>query len=85
MGPDEDVDPLARHLGQDVVHFSIRAKTRDHVDLDRKVPEPVPKSLEMLIGEYGGGRQNGDLIARIDDLQSRPHRHLGLAEADVAA
>ena len=39
----------------------------------------------MLLGEQRGGDEHGDLPAVLHGLERRPHRHLGLAEPDVAA
>ncbi len=39
----------------------------------------------MLLGEDGGGDEDGDLFAGEDDLERGAHGDLGLAEADIAA
>ena len=39
----------------------------------------------MLLGQHRRGHQHGHLLARIDRLERGPHRHFGLAVADVAA
>ena len=39
----------------------------------------------MLLGEQGGGHQNGHLTATVDGDKGRAHGHFGLAEADVTA
>ena len=39
----------------------------------------------MLLGQQGGGHQDRHLLARAGGRKGGAHRHLGLAEADVAA
>ena len=39
----------------------------------------------MLLGQHGGGHQDGDLFAVHDRLEGGPQGHLGLAVAHIAA
>ena len=85
MGADDDVD-LA--LGQLFHHGGLllgRAEAAQHLDPYRPVGEAVAEVVIVLLGEQGGGHQHGHLLAAMHCHKRRPHRHLGLAEAHVAA
>ncbi len=56
-----------------------------HLDLHRKVPEPADSGGVMLLGQDGGGHQDGGLLPVQDALHHRPECHLRLAVAHVAA
>jgi hypothetical protein len=43
------------------------------------------EGLGVLLGEQRGGDEHRRLLAVLDGLEHGPHRHLGLAEPDVAA
>ena len=40
---------------------------------------------QVLLGQDRGRHEHGHLVAGVDRLERRPHRHFGLAVADVAA
>ena len=60
-------------------------EAREHGRSYREVPDALAEVLEVLLGEDGGGRQEGHLLARDRGLEHGAHRDLGLAVADVAA
>ena len=62
-----------------------RAEARDHLDLNREGGHAAREGIEVLLGQHGGGHQHGHLLAILDGLEGRAQRHLGLAEADIAA
>ena len=53
--------------------------------MHRPVGKAVPEGLGVLLGEQGGGAQHRNLLAVHDRGEGRAQRHLGLAEAHVAA
>ena len=61
------------------------AESADHLDGDGKSREALLEGFEMLEGEDGGGRQDGDLFVVGDCFESRAHGDFRLAVADVAA
>ena len=51
----------------------------------REGGEPLRHGGEVLLGQYGGGAQQGRLLPVLDRLEGRPDGHLGLAVAHVPA
>ena len=85
MRADHDVDvarlqTLHRPRLRLVIHES-----RQHLDHDREILEPLPEDVEMLLGEHGGRRKERDLLAAHRGLERRPQGQLRLAKAHVAA
>ena len=62
-----------------------RAQPRDALDPEREVGEPLAEGAEVLLGEDRGRHQHHHLLAVGGGLDRGAQRHLGLAEADVAA
>ena len=54
-------------------------------DLHREAAEALGEGVEVLAGEQRGRHHHGDLLAGQHGDQARAERHLGLAEADIAA
>ncbi len=54
-------------------------------DVDRKAAKAVGEGLEMLARQQRGRHHDGDLLAVHRRDEGGAQRHLGLAEADVAA
>ena len=63
----------------------VRAETAEHFDAHRIIEHALPESLEMLLRENGGRHEHRDLLAFHDRFECGANRHLGFAEADVAA
>ena len=85
VGADHDVDRAvgqALDRGRDLL-AGAEAAHLGH--LDRPLGEPVDQRLVVLLGQQGGGRQEGHLLAAGDRDEGGAQRHLGLAEAHVAA
>ena len=85
MGADDDVDrallePFLGRLG-----LGRGDQPRQAADLDREALEALDEVRIMLAGEQGGRADQRDLIARHRRDERGAQRHLGLAEADVAA
>ena len=85
VGADHHVDAAGRDRRHHRALLLPAAKPRQHLDLDRERFEPLQERLEVLFREDGGRRQHGDLLAAHHRLERGAQRHLGLAEADVAA
>ena len=85
VGADDDID-LA--LGEAFLGFrQLRGadQARGLRDVDRIAAQPLGKRLHMLAREQGGRHDDGDLLAVHGGDESSAQRHLGLAEADIAA
>ncbi len=85
VGADDHV-----HLttGQPLGHLAglgVGQEPAEHLDPHRVAGEAVAEGLEVLLGQQGGGHQHRGLAAVLHRLEHGPHRHLGLAEAHVAA
>ncbi|GIX29619.1 MAG: hypothetical protein KatS3mg124_0091 [Porticoccaceae bacterium] len=85
VGADEDVDAPGLEPLQHVAAFGGGAQPRDHVHRHRPVGEAVAEVFEVLARQQGGGHQHEHLAARRHGDEGGAHRHLGLAEAHVAA
>ena len=85
VGADEDVDLAGGQALAQLPHLQRRAEARDHLDRHRKAGEAAAEGLQVLVGENRRRRQHRHLVAAVDRLEGGPHRHLGLAVADVAA
>ena len=86
MGADHAVD-LA---GRQAVHRRRAAcaggeEAAERLDADRVAGEAVGERVAVLAGEQRRRHEHGDLLAVLDRLERGADRHLGLAEADVAA
>ena len=85
MRADQHVDAALAGPLEDSGLLGLGAKARQHLDVERIVGHPFVERLVVLLGEDGGGNQDGNLPAVLDRLERRPDGELGLAEADVAA
>ena len=61
------------------------AEAAHHFDAHGKRGEAALEGFEMLEGEDGGGREDGDLFAVGDGFEGGAHGDFGFAVADVAA
>ena len=85
VGADDDVDLAARDTALDRCLLLGPDQARELGDLHRQAGEALAEGLQMLPREQGGGGQHRDLLAGVDRVERRTQRHLGLAEAHVAA
>ena len=85
MGADDDVDVARRdallHLGALLGAHQARGLR----DLHGEAAEALGEGVVMLAREQRGRHHHGDLLAGQHGDQACPERHLGLAEADIAA
>ena len=82
---DHEVDRAVGEAFERDLGFLARAKARELRDLHRQLGEAVREDLQMLLGEQRRRHQHRDLLAVGDGDERRAQRHLGLAEAHVAA
>ncbi len=82
---DDDVDFARFHSQQRLVLLGLGAESREDVHVERELGQPLAEGPVVLLGEHGGRHQHGHLLPRFDRLERGPHRHFGLAVADVAA
>lgn len=68
-----------------IAFTSAAGRSRETLDPEGKVGEPLAEGAEVLLGEDRGRDQDHHLPAVGGGLDRGPQRHLGLAEADVAA
>ena len=85
MGADDDIDGASGEPLERLPLLSRRTKPRQRPDGEGKLGEAGSEAPPVLLAKDGGGDEDGHLMARFDRLERRPHRHLGLPEADVAA
>ena len=85
MGPDHDIDValLEAFLGR--VELLAGDKARGLRDADGKAAEPLGERIVVLARQKRGRHDDSHLLAREHGHQARAERHLGLAEADIAA
>ena len=62
-----------------------RAKAAQQLDLDGERLHALAERLEVLKCQHRRRGQDGRLLAVHKHLEDCPYRHLGFAEADVAA
>ena len=85
MGADHDIDIALGQPLLDLSQFLGRDQAGGLRDIDRKTAKTFGKILAVLPRQQRGRHHHGDLLALERDRKRRAQRHLGLAEADVAA
>ena len=85
VGAHHHVDLAVGQLLQDLLLLLGGAEAGQQLHIDGVALQPPQKGLVMLPGQDGGGDQHGALLAVQYALKDGPQRHLGLAEAHVAA
>ena len=85
VGADHDIDGAFRQALLDLRQFLGRDQPRGLRDIDRETAESLGKIPAVLPRQQRGRHHHGDLFAFERDRERRPQRHLGLAEADIAA
>ena len=85
MGADDHVDLPARDAASHLLGLGRGEEPGEHLDPQRVAGEAVGEGLVVLLGQQRGGHQHGHLLAVLHRLEGSPQRHLGLAEAHVAA
>ena len=85
VGADQDVDLAGGGRSQKLLLLLGAAEPAEHLDRDRVTGHPLAEGVQMLLGQDRGRDQHGHLPAVLRRLEGGPDRHLGLAEADVAA
>ena len=71
--------------GEHLLHVGRLAEARHHLDADGEVAVAVAEGVPVLLREHRRRHEHQHLLAVDGDRERGAHRHLGLAEADVAA
>ena len=85
MGADDDVDGAVGEALLRLGKLRARNEPRGLRDLHREAAEALGEGLGVLAREQRGRHDDRDLLAVHGGDEGRAQRHLGLAEADVAA
>ena len=85
VGADQQVHAAGFGGLQDPLLLFGGGEAGQHLDLHREIPEPADGGGVVLLGQDGGGHQDGGLLSVQDALHHRPEGHLRLAVAHVAA
>ena len=83
--PIDDVDRAVGEALADLGELGAADQPRGLRDLHRKAAEALAEGLEVLARKQRRRHHDRDLLARHRGDERGPQRHLGLAEADVAA
>ena len=85
VGADQKVHAAGSARPQDALLLPGGGEAGEDLDLHREVPEAADGGGVVLLGQDGGGHQDGGLLPVQDALHHRPEGHLRLAVAHVAA
>src|SRR5581483_9515677 len=85
MGADDDVDRAVGEALLDRGQLFARYEARGLRDLDRESLETLGEGPGMLARQQRRWHHDRNLLAVERDREGRAQRHLGLAEADIAA
>ena len=85
VGADDDIDRAIRQTFFGLVQFLRRDQPRRLCDIHRKAAEALGEIFRMLARQQRGRHHHRDLLALHRHRKGRAQRHLGLAEADIAA
>ena len=85
VGTDDQINSTCPELLKGYLLLSWSTEPAEAIDNHRETPEPGNGGLEMLLGQDGGGDQNGHLLAVHNGFHNGTKGNLGLAEAYVAA
>ncbi len=85
VGADDDIDPPARHVRLHLLGALGGHEARQLLDPDRQSGETFGEAAVMLARQQRGRHHHRHLGSRHHRGEGRAQRHLGLAEADVAA
>ncbi len=85
MGADDDVDGAVGKPLADLGELGAADQTRRLRHLHREAAEALGEGLEMLARQQRGRHHHRHLLARQRHDEGGAQRHLGLAEADIAA
>ena len=85
MRADHKIALAAAHIRERLTNLTLRAKAREHPDLDWEAVKPLHSRLIVLLGKHGRRHQNGRLPPVEHALHDRAQGDLRLAVAHVAA
>jgi len=81
----EDVDFSDGKVTQDLFDLFGFSKAVQRFDAHGVAVKPGGEGFEVLLGQQGGGHEDGDLFGIEDSAHGGAHGDFGFAEADVAA
>ena len=84
VGADDDVDLAGLDALRHLLRLARGEEARQHLDPHRVGREALAEGLEVLLGQQRGGTSTATCLPSCTALNG-PDRHLGLAEAHVAA
>ena len=82
---DQHLDLSFGKVVKGLLRVLARSEARDHLDADGEVAVARLERVPVLLREHGRRHEHQDLLAVDRDGERGAQRHLGLAEADVAA
>ncbi len=85
VGADQNIDLAVSQIGQYLLDLPGTPRSRQIFDPDGEIFKPLTERIVVLISQYGRRHQHGGLLRVAGRLEGRTHRHLGLAESDIAA
>ncbi len=85
VGADDDIHAAFSQAEKDLALLLRGAEAGEHLHFNREGREALVEGAVMLLGEDGGGHQDGNLFAIGDGFEGGAQGHLGLAVAHVAA
>ena len=85
MGTDQQIHPARLHPLQHILDLLGGTEPGQHLHRDREGAEPVLGRDIVLLGQHGGGHQNGRLLAVQNTLHHSPQGNLRLAVSHIAA
>lgn len=85
MGTDDDVDSAFGELLQGFSTFGGVRESVEEGDVDVESGEAFGEAPEVLLGEDGGGAEEGDLFAGLGDQKCGADGDFGFSETDIAA
>src|SRR3989475_11477932 len=84
MRANDDVHFAGFQIGENFFLLRGAAEAAEHFDARGKSGESFLEGFKMLKSEYGGGREDRDLLVVQNGLERRAHGDFGFAVADVA-
>ena len=85
VGADDDVHRAGGELADGGGQFGAGAEAGEQFDAERIIGHALAEGVEMLLGQDGGGGEDGDLFAGQGGFEGGANGHFGFAVAHVAA
>ncbi len=85
VGADDEVEAAVFEVVLRLLRIGWGLEAGESADGDGEAGVAFGEGVEVLLDEQGRRHEHGNLLAVLDRLERRTHRHLGLAVAHVAA